>query len=128
VAPTSSFDVRATRCSTGVPPVSPFLLDFSVLGLLLTLYIMSSVTLPHGKLCQPRVGTATVSLGKGNAHALLDARAKTATAKGTPKKREMKEGPTILLITNGLFWEPTMLMKTKRISRVTHDVIENTGT
>jgi len=27
------------------------------------------------------------------------------------KKREMKEGPTMLLITKGRFFEPTMFMK-----------------
>lgn len=41
------------------------------------------------------------------------------------KNREMKEGPTILLITKGLLWEPTMLMKTKDITRISHDILEN---
>jgi hypothetical protein len=32
------------------------------------------------------------------------------------KNREMKEGPTMLLITKHLFWEPKMLMKTTKLS------------
>jgi hypothetical protein len=46
-------------------------------------------------------------------------------ALGAPKKREMKEEPTILLTTKDRFLEPTMLMKTNQIRLVTHDVIDN---
>jgi hypothetical protein len=42
----------------------------------------------------------------------------------TPKNREMKEGPTMLLITKDRFSEPTISMKTNKISRVGHDVYE----
>jgi len=34
----------------------------------------------------------------------------------TPENREMKEGPTMLLIRKGRFWEPTMLMINKLVS------------
>jgi hypothetical protein len=35
---------------------------------------------------------------------------------GIPKKREMKEGPTMLLIIKGRFWEPTMFMKINELA------------
>jgi len=44
--------------------------------------------------------------------------------KGLSKNREMKEEPTILLITKDRFWEPTMCMKTKYLSKQTHYVCE----
>ena len=44
---------------------------------------------------------------------------------GHLKNREMKEGPTILLIIKDWFWEPTMFMKTNEIVRLSHDVYEN---
>jgi hypothetical protein len=33
----------------------------------------------------------------------------------------------MLLITKGPFWEPTMFMKTNHLTRLSHDLYENTG-
>jgi hypothetical protein len=44
--------------------------------------------------------------------------------KATRKKREMKEEPTISLITKHRFYEPTMLMKKHGLSLIGHDVMD----
>ena len=44
--------------------------------------------------------------------------------KALEKNREMKEGPTILLIIKDRFSEPTMFMKSKLLSSAGHDVYE----
>jgi hypothetical protein len=41
------------------------------------------------------------------------------------KNREMKEGPTILLITKDRFSEPTMFMKTNKLAKIGHDVVDS---
>jgi hypothetical protein len=50
---------------------------------------------------------------------------KERRGKGAPKNREMKEEPTMLLITKDRLWEPTMFMKTKMLARAGHDPYEN---
>jgi hypothetical protein len=51
---------------------------------------------------------------------------KARRGKGTPKNREMKEEPTMLLITKDRLWEPTMFMKTQMLAQIGHDPYENT--
>ena len=41
------------------------------------------------------------------------------------KNREMKEGPTILLIIKDRYWKPTMSMKTNKLTYKCRDVYEN---
>jgi hypothetical protein len=58
---------------------------------------------------------------------LLGAEAEEQAGKQTPTNREMKEGPTMLLITKHRFWEPTMFMKTNHLTRLSHDLYEKNG-
>jgi len=40
------------------------------------------------------------------------------------KNREMKEGPTMLLIIKDRFWEPTMFMKTDELTQICYDMYD----
>jgi hypothetical protein len=70
-------------------------------------------------------GTAPAVSRSGNLLSRFGAKGETSPGRGRPKNREMKECPTMLLITKALFSEPTMLMKTNEIPLVTHDVNDN---
>jgi hypothetical protein len=77
----------------------------------------------------PRTGRALsieeTSLRQIAKYLWLRPRANKGTGKGTPKNRETKEEPTMLLITKDRLWEPTMFMKTNNLVLICHDVYEN---